>query len=476
MTESIVRRVTLAMVVLLLSAGTALAQARSTAWSEPVDITGGANDGQDLFGVLLCDRAQRVHLLWGKSGLNGSAIYYRSSSDGFWSEPVDVLALPDAVAIRLSAVITRDDTLHVFWENLWIGGDTYYSRVLLSRASDVRYWTEPQILEHPGGSIAETPDGILHRLYGASDNGGLHVGLYHTWSGDGGDNWHEPVLVWDKAVFVPSGLSAAVAIDDRGRIHVGITIRSVEYGVYSELGYLRSTDAGRSWDPYLAVQQSTADNSNFSTVSPYAFGDDEVHLTWHAPARMHQWSADGGDTWSTPEEIMPLGAAFGGANQLVKDSAGYLHVVTAVGGAVYSARWDGVTWSAPERIEDRSMDPHAQSMVVCGGNQLYVVYDDRHEDNATVWLSQRELDSPAVSGTAVIEASGVRPAAAIVETATLVAAQPGLTANIAQSDLAEGMQQLASPGLTTAQPLILSSLAVVAVVGGAAVLASKRRR
>ena len=51
---------------------------------------------------------------------------------------------------------------------------------------------------------------------------------------------------------------------------------------------------------------------------------------------------------------MPLAAAFGGRNELTQDSAGVVHVVTAVGDGVYSASWNGAEWSAPEQIDTAS--------------------------------------------------------------------------------------------------------------------------
>jgi hypothetical protein len=92
---------------------------------------------------------------------------------------------------------------------------------------------------------------------------------------------------------------------------------------------------------------------------------------------------------------MPLDAAFGGPNQLVKDSAGTVHVITGVVNGVYSARWDGAEWSSPERIDDRNIDPHGQNMVVSQGNQLHVVYYDRIGSNK-VWYSSRRVEAPHI--------------------------------------------------------------------------------
>ena len=93
---------------------------------------------------------------------------------------------------------------------------------------------------------------------------------------------------------------------------------------------------------------------------------------------------------------MSLGNAFGGPNALAVDSAGVLHVVTAAAGGVYSAAFEGTKWTAPERIETRSMDPHDQAIAICQGNRLHVAYDDRFGQDTTVWYSNREINAPHI--------------------------------------------------------------------------------
>ncbi len=90
---------------------------------------------------------------------------------------------------------------------------------------------------------------------------------------------------------------------------------------------------------------------------------------------------------------MSLGAAFGGVNELVKDSAGTIHVILAVADGVYTLPWDGVRWGDPEQIDNRYIDPHEQHMIVCQGNQLHVVYYDRTGQN-TVWYTTRQVSGP----------------------------------------------------------------------------------
>ena len=211
--------------------------------------------------------------------------------------------------------------------------------------------------------------GTIHVLYSSNDESRLEPTVYHIKSSDRGNTWSDPIVAYTALSPVPAIIRPEVAIDDRDRIHVGLTLNSDEYGDVSEVGYIQSTDGGSTWTPYKPIQTEGTGFQGLAWIAPYAFGTDEIHLTWHDPRRMHTWSLDGGKTWRGPEEIMRLGAAFGGRNQLVKDSAGTLHVVTAVADGVYSASWNGSHWNTPEQIDNRYIDPHGQTIMVCQGNQ-----------------------------------------------------------------------------------------------------------
>jgi hypothetical protein len=376
------------------------ARAQSTGpWTEPVDVSAPESAGVDTFGVLLCDSYQNLHILWGKSHEEGSGIYYRTDANGSLSYPTDVLAMATSRAIRLSAAIAEGgDTIHLLWQDSYVQGNVYYSRAGLAEAARPNGWTRPELIVPRADSalVVAGPGGGVHLIYGVSDNGGLRNVSYHSRLVDGGTRWSEPAVISQADSEVPSFLILAADADDAGRLHVGLTTRSQEYGVASELVYVRSLDAGENWEPHQSVARQGEATPNVSVLAPFAFGEDEIHLTWHDPRRMHMWSRDGGQSWSIPGQIIELGAGFGGANFLAKDSADQLHAVVAVKNGVYSAAWDGSSWGGYVQIEDRSMDPHGQQLVACQGNQLHVVYDDRVEDDTTVWYARRQVDAPHI--------------------------------------------------------------------------------
>jgi len=376
------------------------AQVTSPIWRNPIDMTQASTSSNALFPLVLCDQYQNTHILW-SDRFEKSALYYMNDISGDWSAPMDVITNSDDIRlmIKLSAVIDDNtDILHVLWVDQWIKGVLHYSQVPISNASSPRAWMKsvPLALGSENGAIDVDPDGNLHVVYGTSGDDNLEVGIDYIRSSDGGNTWSTPINVVSKKVPFPSDPYAEIAVDDTGRIHVGVTYRSQDYGSYSEVGYARSADGGFTWSDYELIDDLGTAWQGVSTISPYAFGENEIHLTWHDPRRMHRWSNDGGSTWSEPDQVMELGAAFGGPNALTQDSSGAVHFVTAINEGVFSARWDGSLWGPPERIEDREIDPHGQEIAICQGNKLQVVYDDRN-DSQKIWYSNRTVEAPKLN-------------------------------------------------------------------------------
>ena len=99
---------------------------------------------------------------------------------------------------------------------------------------------------------------------------------------------------------------------------------------------------------------------------------------------------------ATLVEIIQLGAGFGGANYLAKDSAGVLRAVTGVDGRITSPRLPVLGGWSPNASRTAAWTRMTQQMVVCQGNQLHVMYDNRLEADSNVWYAHRQVDAPHV--------------------------------------------------------------------------------
>ena len=419
----------LLLIFCLSAGGSTFTPQASQVWSNPVDITGGIGSNVRSFDAIVCDPYQNAHIFWADQSEDGAAIFYRNDFSGTWSFPVDVLLVDDASIYYLkTAVSPQHDTIHLTWVNFIFNATMYYSSAPLAQASNPDAWRAPVVIEEgvTNSDISVDPGGRLHLVYSVSDETGINNEVHHIVSEDDGMSWSEPDLVYARTFSQPSSIQVWQDIDKKGRIHLGLTLRSQEYGAVSEVGYTRSLDDGVTWDEYQVVQKQGTTFQGVAWIEPFSFGENEVHLTWHDPRRMHIYSRDGGETWSQPEEIMPLGGAFGGPNELTQDGSGTVHVVTAVSNGVFTAEWKNERWSAPQQIDARNIDPHGQHIAACGGNRLHIVYYDRVGDE-TVWYATRELRARAIRREP-IPTPTLDPAALI--TPTIGAPEPTPTSEI----------------------------------------------
>ena len=461
----------LSLLCVALLSSAAQAQTDATGWSTPIDMTQPSGEHGGNFPKLLCDQYGNVHLLYGSLPAPGQPadIYYRTDANNSWSEPADVIAVQEPVAIRFDAAISPEtDIIHLIWLNAWINGQLYYSHAPLASASDPRAWSTPSPLASQvsnasntgNATIAIDSKGVIHVVYGTYDETFTQLAVQHITSRDDGQTWSLPTTVYSVAAPIPSDIGARVAIDKQDRLHVAVTMRSQEYGLASELGYTQSVDGGQSWSAYQKISDKSTSFQGLSTLAVYTFGDNEVHLTWHDPRRLHQWSLDGGQMWTGPIEMIGLGAAFGGPNALTKDSAGQLYTVTATGDGVYADSFDGAQWGSPEQIDNRPIDPHGQDIITCQGNQLHVAYYDRTGDTR-VWYSTRNVNAPHRDRLPIPKPT---------PTPTPTAAAIQLTLNPARPDLANSVASQEPVQPDAFWPLVATLVSVTTLLAGVVIL------
>lgn len=326
----------------------------------------------------------------------------------------------------MHGAITPDDFIHLVWSN--DAHEVVYSRTPLNSATQLRKWTEPYgiVTNSYYSNISADKDGILYVIYTTADFETMKNGIYYSISSDFGKTWSLSKTILEIKTNVPSTIAAQFIVDGRGRYHVVYAVRSITIGEYSALGYLRSTDAGKRWETPLTFSPDFP-NASMNVIGEYSFGDDEIHLTYDLPSRLHQWSYDGGETWSQPAPIEngpTIGWASGGYNHLVKDSSGVLHVVFASAAGVYHSTWNGSSWGVAEQIDQPSFDPHDQQLVLCQGNRLSVSYhgNDFHSE---IWYSEKFLDIPNIpqlpNPTPILTST---PTATLIEDTILITETP----------------------------------------------------
>ncbi len=373
-------------------------------WSEPSVVF--QTTGAVTHPRLLADSSGDVHLFFvyrearDPGGDTPGSLMYARFHNGTWSHPVEILTSPDGGRLNLPAV-TLDPRgyFHVVWQGGALG-QIYYSRAHVLQVDSARGWTLPRLLSNTASSnsdILAASDGVLHLAFTlAGEN------IFYRQSRDGGQSWTPELAISHAEPSNSASDYPRIAVDQSGRLHVAWTQFELPHGwPPSGAFYSQSSDGGKNWTPPLQVA-----GENFGLINVATTEKGAVHLVWNATVglgdRKHQWSDNGGQSWSSPQRITEqIKGGFTGYSAMAFDSAGVLHLVTSVSGKgrtedVYYLAWNGKTWSDPILISSGAVGKESVELpwiVVSEGNRLFVVYEDDFE---RIWYTTRLTDAPAV--------------------------------------------------------------------------------
>jgi hypothetical protein len=146
----------------------------------------------------------------------------------------------------------------------------------------------------------------------------------------------------------------------------------------------------RDYGPYYA-----------NVINP---GDNQVHIVWlGAPfgQRWHEYSLDGGVTWSRPVQLDPELRGITQFAALSADANEDIHLVTAGFGLegsstrFYYTKWDGQGWAPFVDLEIANPERNGErpQLVTRLGNQLVVM----GQREAGIWSGQVDLPIPALA-------------------------------------------------------------------------------
>ncbi len=325
------------------------------AWTESVDIF--YTPPAAHIPAVAADSLGYVHVVW---NANNTTRYSRARiGDGPWSAAAwsrpQILSTQSAFTTYWTDIAVDDQgNLHVVWtersaedelEDLYYsrsvdGGQSWSLPINLSSTPEQQSSFEQIITDAEGNPHVVWLE--LSRSRAGWDEG--DVGVFHSWSSDGGESWFAPEEMSQPGPEGFSGAYPAIIADDQ-----------YVYTIWNERRNdpRRDTIFARRWEDgwWSDIAVVTDDSGMIGTsgiwtrVRGVADGAGNLHLVWEtwdgeAITVQYVWSEDGGQTWSVPVAISnPSPPSELWRTDIAVSEENRLHVVWFGGGDIYYATY-----------------------------------------------------------------------------------------------------------------------------------------
>ena len=323
-------------------------------WGHPLILSRGDTDVS--VPNVAVDQQNRFHVVWSQAaslGAPGDTLVYIRGDGNTWTDPAVISNGLGGAIESPNLIADPNQVLHLVWS----GGPTgqvQYNQAFMRDALIAADWGDVQSLPavRPVGDSPEiilSPTGKLYAVYAIPFN--EDRGLYLTSSSDLGVTWAPVTRIFDAAAANWGVIhEVQLVVDQQDQLHV-VWSRAASPDQESPQGiyYSRSRDGGATWTEALEIS-SDPDNEPRLAIS----SDNILHLVWahttlNGHELLHQWSPDGGQTWSTRARVPDLGVVVAGTG-LVADTNGSLYLVgmeltRETSAAIFYLRWDGQTWT-----------------------------------------------------------------------------------------------------------------------------------
>jgi hypothetical protein len=432
----------------------------SSIWTDLDEV---ARVGQQISGLSsVSDGENNIHTFWIQPPLTGGSesvgtIQYARWDGESWSIPTTVISRLSGNPMQLTVEADYQGRLVLAWID-GRTGELVFSWASADQASRSSEWESP--LSIPTGSQANSSPDIL------VDSSGRIVivyavpinekrGIYLVESGNVGRTWSQPLQVFD-AVSTTGDIvdQAQIGLTGDGRLHVLFSKFSLQGEQRQLLGlyYSYSADGGLTWSE---PEEVTDNPVSWSEIIGY--GRSIVHRLWQEYRQsmlvsFHQISLDGGETWSDPVIVSSLSTGTSLTTQSMDrvENLHFLQIITEDHlNTLNHHMWDGSRWVSQESKELYIQDQRVLSAFAAGvsskGNLLVSVL-------ASDPFQTDELDGSILSMSKTLELPGEIPTP---YPAVITIVEP---TSVATVEISNSLQVPTQPSPTTGLSYLLSGL------------------
>ena len=357
----------------------------ASAWTPPTEVVNANQKFSEFSSV--SDNENNIHVFWVQSsGQSGNEVetsiqYAEWNSEG-WSYPVSIISGLDGTPSQLKVNSDNQNRLMLAWVDSK-SGDILFSWAAANRAGVTTEWADPQYIPS-AGQVNSSPDILV------DDSGKIIVayaipinenrGIYFVESDDDGATWNQPIQIFDA---VAAGWDIVdqpeISLTGDGRLHVLFKRYSTQREPRQSLGlyYSQSANGGTTWSDPEAVTERPVLWSKL-----VSYNKSTLYRLWQEDRQsvlvsFHQFSQDGGVTWSLPLIISSINASTSLTGEAM-DRAGNLYFIQLSGNdnlTLLSHVWNGSSWTSQESkelyIKDHGV-PYSTTVSVSSKGNLLV--------------------------------------------------------------------------------------------------------
>jgi hypothetical protein len=371
-------------------------QGEVVTWSTPINLSNTPQNSDHP--AVAADGYGRVHVLWSEdlggaptanneAHTPGNSIMYRGWDGNSWSEPVDVLFVPDEVIAEFVNVeIDQENTIHAIWNGY---SNFYYSAVPALFAGSGDAWSRPIAIARDSArspypiDIAVDRERHLHVVYATR---GPDAGIYHVRSLDNGKSWEFASKLTPGLEVPEESLSSVMAVcDAEGGLHV-VWQTNDSVGIGYAVYYSRSLDSGSTFSEPVKFKQREAGESFVEWPYIIVTGQQRLGVLYTnggIRGRAYQESSDRGLTWSKAVPILTEMEGVNGYVVPLLDAARRLRLVVNM--RTTSGQVNGVYFTTMDGRQTLPVQPidvaseaapwaHSTSATVRLGNEVHLVY------------------------------------------------------------------------------------------------------
>lgn len=335
-----------------------------------------------------------VHVVWWDSRNSDPEIYYKRSTDGGVTWGTDTRLTNSSGDSYNPSIALSGQTVYV----VWYDGrhlPTPYEIYFKSSTDGGTTWGPDTRLTNDsynsGNPVLSVSGSVLHLMW-FNQLPSTNDEIYYKRSTDGGITWsadmrltNAPNYSENPSIAVSGSVVHAVWYDNRDP--------------FFEIYYKRSTDAGLTWGPDIALTQSDFMNSECPSVSVL---DSTVHIVWI--------DTKNGGTDVYYIKSTNAGTGWGPETRLTTDPSNSFKPSTALsGGALHIAWFDnrdgnyeiyykrttdgGTTWGADTRLTNNS-GASELCFISVSGTAAHVVWRDDRDGNSEIYYKRDPSANP----------------------------------------------------------------------------------